>query len=312
MDEKEDQPSDIRHYRNVAKRIVQQHFGKPPSRIVYKSSGRTNFVFAVNHVEGQFVVRISPDADKIKAFEKEHRASRKAREAGVPTPEVLAVGTEAKSEPYMITRRVTGSEASHNPKRMHIVHQLGEYAAVINSIATNGFGAEFNWTENENQNGTWESYLQNEFEIDKRIQILSTNKILSAAKLEELKRIVAGATTTRLKTSLNHSDLRLKNVIVDEGGDIAAIIDWEECLSTIAPEWEISIALHDLAIDEKQAFIDGYGLSVQQIEEMAPLVKAFNILNYAPTIESAVQSGNQKNLDQIKLRLAGALDLYSL
>ncbi len=312
MDEKEDQPSDIRHYRNVAKRIVQQYFGKPASRIVYKSSGRTNFVFAINHVEGQFVVRISPAGDKLESFEKELRASRKAREAGVPTPEVLAVGQDPMSEPYMITRRVTGSEASHNPKRMHIVHQLGEYAAIINSIATSGSGADFEWTETGNTNGTWDSYLKNEFELEKRLQILSSNGILSEVNLKELEHVVASAKSKAVKTSLNHSDLRLKNVIVDEGGDIAAIIDWEECLSTIAPEWELSIALHDLTIDEKQAFIDGYGLSVQQVQEMAPLIKAFNILNYCSTIESAVQTGDQKNLDQIKLRLSGAFDLYSL
>ena len=310
MDEKEDQPSDIRHYRNIAKRIVQQYFGKPASRIVYKSSGRTNFVFAVNHVEGQFVVRISPNADRIKAFQKELRTSQKAREAGVPTPEVLAVGADPDSEPYMITRRVTGIEASQNPKRLNIVHQMGEYAAVINSIATNGFGDDFDWAESETKNGTWDSYLQNEFELEKRIEILLTNGIISETQLRELEHIITNAKTKQ--PSLNHSDLRLKNVIVDEGGDIAAIIDWEDCQSTIAPEWEISIALHDLTIDEKQAFIDGYGLTVQQVEEMAPLLKAFNILNYSSTIESAIRTGDQKSLDQIKLRLAGSLDLYSL
>ena len=101
-------------------------------------------------------------------------------------------------------------------------------------------------------------------------------------------------------------------MIVDEGGDIAAIVDWEDCLSTVAPEWEVSIALHDLTIDEKHAFIDGYGLTVRQIEGMAPLIKAFNILNYSPAVERAVAAGDHKTLSEIKLRLTGCLDLYSL
>jgi hypothetical protein len=101
-------------------------------------------------------------------------------------------------------------------------------------------------------------------------------------------------------------------VIVDEGGDIAAIVDWEECLSTIAPQWELSIALHDLSIDEKQIFIDGYGLSVTQIEQMAPLIKAFNILNYATVVEIAVDKQDHKTLTDLKLRLSGCLDLYSV
>lgn len=291
---------------------MQQYFGTPPSRIVYKSSGRTNFVFAVNHVEGQFVVRISPDQERVKAFQKERWASQRAREAGVPTPEVLVVGNDVVSEPYMITRRVTGSEATQHPKRRNIVHEMGEYAAVINSITTNGFGTSFDWASNGKKNSTWDSYIEDEFELEKRLHILSSNGMLSEGQLHDLVLIIDSVKRRQQKGALNHSDLRLKNVIVDEGGDIVAIVDWEECLSTIAPEWELSIALHDLTIDEKQAFIDGYGLSVRQIEDMAPLIKAFNILNYSSVVEHAVGAGDHKSLGEIKLRLDGSLDLYSL
>ena len=311
MDEK-NQPSAIRHYRNLVKRIVQQYFETPASRIVYKPSGLTNYVFAVNHVEGQFVVRMSPDPERIKTFQKELWASRKAREAGVPTPEVLAVGNDAVSEPYTITRRVTGTEATHHPSRLRIVHEMGEYAAIINSIRTTGFGDNFDWTNAESNYPTWDSYLENEFTLDARLQLFSTYNFLTESQLQQLVNIITSAKATQHKTSLNHSDLRLKNVIVDEGGDIAAIIDWDDCLSTIAPEWELSIALHDLAIDEKHAFIEGYGLSASQVEEMAPLIKAFNILNYSQTIERAVETEDKKTLGEIRLRLNSSLDLYSL
>jgi aminoglycoside phosphotransferase (APT) family kinase protein len=310
MDEK-NQPSAIRHYRNLTKTIVQQYFGAPASRIVYKSSGLTNYVFAVNHVEGQFVIRISPDPERINAFQKESWASQKAREAGVPTPEVLAVGNDAGTEPYMITRRVTGSEATHHPNRRHIVHDMGEFAAIINSIKTSGFGNNFDWTNDASNHRTLDSYLENEFELQTRLELFSANKFLSEAQLQELVRILDGA-KSRLKTSLNHTDLRLKNIIVDEGGDIVAIIDWEECISTIAPEWELSIALHDLTIDEKHAFIEGYGLSAQQLEEMSPLIKAFNILNYSTAIEGAIETDDHKTLGEIRLRFKGSFDLYSL
>lgn len=312
MDEKQDQPGTIRHYRDLAKTIVQRHFGQPASRIVYKSSGRTNYVFAVNHVEGQFVVRISPDSERLRAFQKERWASQKVREAGVPTPEVIEVGNDAISEPYMITRRVTGSEATQHPNRQSIVHEIGEYAAAINSIHTSGYGKDFDWTISGEKHKTWGDYIKDEFELEKRLRLLATHKMLDEKQLKELSRILEDAKTRRHNASLNHSDLRLKNVIVDEGGDIASIIDWEDCLSTIAPEWELSIALHDLTIDEKHAFIEGYGLSIRQVEEMAPLIKAFNILNYSQAIEVALGGKDDKKLDHIKLRLKGSLDLYSL
>jgi hygromycin-B 4-O-kinase len=312
MDEKNDQPPMIRHYRSLAKTIVQRHFGKPASRIVYKSSGRTNYVFAVNHVEGQFVVRISPNANNIGAFQKERWASQKAREAGIPSPEVLAVGNDAVSEPYMITRRVTGTEATHHPERRRIIHEMGRYAATINSITTAGFGSNFDWTNEGPKHSTWNGYIKEEFEIDKRLALFTEHEILPEAELREISRIVENAKPHDGHATLNHSDLRLKNVIVDEGGDIVAIVDWEECVSTIAPQWELSIALHDLSIDEKHAFIDGYGLSTFQVKEMAPLIKAFNILNYSHVIEQASADETDKHLADIKLRLMGSLDLYSL
>lgn len=302
----------IRHYRRLAKRIVQHHFGAPASRIVYKSSGRTNYVFAINHVEGQFVVRISPDPEKINAFRKELWASQKVREAGVPSPEVIAVGNDIAAEPYMITRRVTGSEASHHPKRARIIHSMGRYAATINSIQTHGFGSNFDWTTDETRIDSWQDYLTNEFELEKRLRLFSDNRILPDAEIQQLSQIITGVEVNGLNPSLNHSDLRLKNVIVDEGGDIAAMIDWEECLSTISPQWELSIALHDLSIDEKQIFLEGYGLSSDQIEAMAPLIKTFNLLNYAQAIQIAVEKDDHKTLTDLRLRLSGCLDLYSL
>lgn len=311
MAETQAQPASIRHYRRLAKRIIEHHFGQPPSRIVYKRSGQTNYVFAVNHVEGQFVVRISPGPEKIESFRKELWATQKAREAGVPTPEVLAVGNIA-SEPYMITRRVTGAEATHHPRRGHIVHDIGQYAQIINSIRTTNFGANFDWTTNEAKNNTWSEYLDNELDLERRFGLFTQHEILSTRQMDRLRNVIDDTRALDIQPSLNHGDLRLKNVIVDDDGEIAAIVDWEDCLSTIAPQWELSIALHDLSIDEKDLFIEGYGLDAQQLEEMSPLIKAFNIVNYSGAVEAAIAAEDNKELANFRLRLSGALDLYSL
>ena len=311
MDEKVDGPS-IRHYRRLARKIVRKHFGAPASRIVYRSSGRTNFVFAINHVEGQFVIRISPDPERLDAFLKERWVSEAVRKAGVPSSEVLAVGNDVSSEPYMITRRVTGTEASHHPKRNRIIQQMGRFAETINSIRTTSFGTNFDWTSKGEKHGTWSDYLKEEFQIDERFEFFAQQRILPEAMLKRLISTIEASRNAGLKPALNHGDLRLKNVIVDDDGEIAAIIDWEDCISTIAPQWELSIALHDLSIDEKQLFIEGYGLNNSHVEEMAPLIKAFNIINYYGVAAGAVEQQDHKKLAEIKLRLEGSLDLYSI
>ena len=312
MDETEDRPAAIRQYRQLAKNIIETHFGKPPSRIVYKRSGKTNFVFVVNHVEGQFVVRLTPEKERIEAFRKELWASKKVREAGVPSPEVLFVGNDTGSEPYMITRRVTGSEATDHSKRGHIVHEMGRYAQIINSIPTENFGGNFDWNTDAPKKRTWSEYIDEELEFDRKLKLLGDQKILSKQDVLKLRQIIDDTRTTHINPSLNHGDLRLKNIIVDEDGEIAAIVDWDECISTIAPQWELSIALHDLSIDEKHLFLDGYGVSAEDMTKMAPLIKAFNIINYSAAIERAIETKDHKTLAEIKLRMSSALDLYSL
>lgn len=312
MVDKSDQSATIRHYRRLARSIVRHYFGTPSRRIVYRRSGLTNYVFAINHVDGQFVVRISPDPERIGAFKKEWWASQQARNAGVPGSEILAVGNDMGPEPYMISRRVSGSEATNHAKRSSVVRELGRCASMINAIKTTGFGSNFDWNDEAPKISTWSEYLDREYQLAQRLEFFARHKIVPETELSKLSRVMDETRSADIRPSLNHSDLRLKNVIVDEDGGINAIIDWEECVSAVAPQWELAIALHDLSIDEKQAFIAGYGVAPEELEQMAPLIKAFNILNYYGAVSLAVEQDDQQKLTEARLRLNGTLDLFSL
>ncbi len=100
-------------------------------------------------------------------------------------------------------------------------------------------------------------------------------------------------------------------MIVDDEGGILAILDWEHCASNLAPEWELSLALHDLSIDGKQHFLEGYSLPEKKICEMSPLMKAINLINYAPVIEGMAEAKEMKRLEQYRTRLSGAIDFFS-
>ncbi len=110
---------------------------------------------------------------------------------------------------------------------------------------------------------------------------------------------------------MNNGDLRLKNVVADEAGKVTAIIDWEKCTSNLAPHWDLSLALHDFGIDEMQQFLHGYGIKDKKLWEVMPLIKAFNITNYASAIENIVETGDKIRLEHYRTRLSGTLDLYS-
>ena len=300
-------------FRRLARFVIQHHFGTKPARIKYKSAGLSNFVFEANHAEGDFIVRISPDKGRLNAFIKEHWCEGVARRAGIPTAEILETGSSIIPLPYVIARSVAGSEGTNHPEREKIIQELGRLAAKINSIRTNGFGETFDWSNNElSRNSTLKEYLEGEFGYEARIETLEKNRMCGPSTIKSLKRTCREMMKLKLRPSLNHGDLRLKNAIADEKGKITAIIDWEEATSNIAPHWDLSIALHDLGVDGKQLFLEGYGITNKRLIEIAPFIKALNLLNYTDSINAAVAAKDNAALERLRMRFAGVFDLYSV
>jgi aminoglycoside phosphotransferase (APT) family kinase protein len=306
-------PMSVRRARRLAREIVTHHFGTPPARLVHKTSGLTNFVFEVTHAQGDFIVRISDEPAKLNAYLKEQWASERAREAGVPTAEILEVGNEVVPHPYMISLKVRGEEATHHPKRLEIARELGALARRIHGIRTRGYGRTFDWSSNTlSKRESWRDYLANELRAQERIEVLERWKMLPPPALRRLRATVRQMAKWDVRPALTHADLRLKNVIVDEAGRIGAVIDWENCESNLAPHWDLALALHDLGVDAKEAFVEGYGLRAKELLELAPAVRAINLLGYAPAVEALGESKDQAGLERYRARLSGALDLYAV
>ena len=300
---------EINRSRAMAHQIIAHYFGTAKVRTRYLSGGKTNFVFEVQHNEGKFVVRLNSDASKLQSFMKEQWATAQVKKLGVPTPDIVEVSNEVVECPYMISRCVVGTEATFHPQRGEIVRELGRYARLINSVRTNGFGSTFVWSRNKlSHNATWQEFLKDELDLSYRRKLLESAHLLSKQTSKTVRSILNVAPK---KPVLNHGDLRLKNVVVNKQGRITAILDWEHCMSnTVA--WDLSIALHDLSINHKQEFLAGYQMSESNMMRLAPMIKALNIVNYAPAVEHLSKRERARKLKQYRLRLKGYLDLYSL
>lgn len=306
-------PSAVRAARRLVSQLIEHHFRSAPRRIIHKASGLTNLVFEVSHREGHFVVRLSQDPARINAYLKEQWVQARVREVGVPTPEILEVGNEVVPHPYMISRRVEGEEATHHPDRLTIARELGALARRIHRVRTRGFGRTFDWSGNTlSRNESWSEYLTHELRIDERLEILARLRMLDPARLRRLRSAVRELRGWRKQPSLNHADLRLKNVIVETSGRIAALIDWENCESNMAPHWDLAFALHDLGIDAKQEFVEGYELPWKRFVEMAPALKAINLIGYTPVLAQLEAAGNDAALAAQRARFTGAFDLYAI
>jgi aminoglycoside phosphotransferase (APT) family kinase protein len=300
---------------DLAKKVVTHHFGESVKKIEFKPAGLTNFVFDVETRGGSYIVRIATEHGKLHHFIKEQWATEKVREKGVPVPEILDVGNECIPHPYMVQEKIEGDHALDHPDRLQILTRLGKYARVIHSIPTTGYGHLFDWSRNKlSKKKTWVEYLDEELQVSLRLQFLKKHRFLTARKLDHLTELVEKIRKWDLPPSLNHCDLRLKNVIVDPAGEIQAILDWENCSSNIAPYWDLSIALHDLSIDGKEKFLEGYGIAdFDAFNQKAYALTVFNLLNYIPSLQEILdRNNNTKILELYKLRLNGSLDLFSL
>jgi aminoglycoside phosphotransferase (APT) family kinase protein len=229
----------------------------------------------------------------------------------VPVPEVLEVGTAPV--PYMVSRRVEGTEGTHHPDRYRLLHELGGHARRIHGVETSGFGETFDWSENRlSRKESWREYLEREFRGEQRLAVLEEHGMLAKPALKALRQALGEIGRWDAQPVLNHGDLRLRNVIVGPEGGIAAVIDREFCTSNAAPYWDLSLALHDLAVDGKEAFLEGYGMAPEALAEAGPALRAFNVLNYAGVVERAAEERDEGKLAWLRARLHGALDLYAL
>jgi len=313
--EKQRQPSDgeIAKSRSMVREIIAHHFGSSKAATRYLEGGRTNFVFDVRHRHGRFVVRINSEAHKLESFLKEQWAVARVRKLDVPAPEILEVANDLVDWPYMISLRAVGSEATFHPKRAAVVRETGRYAAVINSVRTRGFGETFDWSRNKlSTNTSWHNFVEQELDLGFRLATLQKHNLISPSQSDKVRSTLQNAAKRAKHPVLNHGDLRLKNVLVDKRGEITAIVDWEHCVSSFAA-WDLSIALHDLGIDEKEQFLLGYGISEATLLKVSPLIKALNIINYAPAVLLGNARKQRSNaLKTLRVRLSGSLDLYSL
>lgn len=303
----------VNKFKEFARVVIEHHFGSRPKRIEHKAEGLSNFVFMVAQGTDKYIVRMSGDAAALNHFIKEQWCQMAAHKAGLPTAEILEVGCSIIPQPYMIVRHVVGQAASSHPDRLDILRQMGELARRVNAIPTHGYGATFDWSNNQlSLNSSWHDYLESEFRYKERVEFLVGRKLITDRQAKRLTDVMSQAAKLKPRPRLCHGDVRLKNVIVDKRGKIAALLDWEKATSNIAPQWELAIALHDLGIDEMQAFTLGYGLTARSLSEMAPLIKTFNILNYVAEAQRLTHIRDRKALDHIKARFQGLFDLYSV
>ena len=110
----------------LVRQLVRHHFPKKVIVVKPLSGGLTNFVFAVSAGQERLVVRLSDKPEKIHFFQKEQWAVAQAKKKGIPVPEILEVGNDIIPMPYMISNKIEGEEATHQPGQFAATTEPGQ------------------------------------------------------------------------------------------------------------------------------------------------------------------------------------------
>lgn len=299
---------------DAAIKIVEHLCNEKPKAIRELVSGMDNSTYEVTMKSGDdLIVKIANFDEKINSYLKEQWCTRAAIKNGVPSIDILEVGNEIVPYPYMVSLKVNALEAIHHPERIKILEQMGKYNAIINTIKTEGYGDVFDWSSNIlSKNATWQEFMEKEWQVDSRLETFTKFNIFEPEKLDTLIKNVEEMKEWDIPSTLTHGDMRLKNVLINEDGKIQVVFDWEFSTSNVAPYWDLSIALHDLSVDEKDAFLSGYGMKEDEYRRVIKGIKTINLLNYSWAVGFWNEKKNEEALDKLKTRLNGGLDLYSL
>jgi len=231
--------------------------------------------------------------ESLEEYKKEAWCIEKAAVLSVPVATVLDLGV-IEQHAYMIQACIEGVEGRDSLfPRSHIWRQLGKYARLIHSIEVAGFGLKCSDLNQGNSRESWLEYLNYNIESLHENDELLKLRVLNERQSRIIRTILEELKEQSFDFGLNHGDLSLKNVIVDDSGKIT-LLDWGSAEASIVPHHDLiqMLKMNMLENDpdddgEIQSFLDGYGISQSEFAEMLPtlesllLLRAFDKLRWA-------------------------------
>ena len=261
--------------------------------------GSVNKVFIVEATNIKLVVRLGEDDDSLDEYKKEAWCIEKAAMKGVPVATVFDVGV-IEGHGFVIQTYIAGDEGRASPRRQSdIWHQLGKYARLIHSIEVAGFGLKLSDLTQGDSRQSWLEYLNYNIESLHEHDELVKLKVVTPSQSSVIRAIFEDLKRQVFKFGLNHGDLSLKNVIVDESGKVS-LIDWGSAEASIVPHHDLiqMLKMNMLENDPDGAaihsFLDGYGISQSEFAQMMPTLESLLLLRAFDKLRWAIDQGVEK------------------
>jgi len=225
----------------------------------------SNSVFLATSGQQKIIIRIGA-ADAYHRFRQAALAMKEASRKGVPVPKVIITGRDLVPCAYQITEFIPGETGDKfKEDTLKVWTRIGQAAAKINEVRTSGLEYElFSRVEAL----SWQSFINQKINELKKFWPTYRHWKSHSAKpffnREELTAIFAAMEPLKsLKPkhrSLIHIDLAPRNVLVDDKGQLIAVLDWDGAKS-FPPEHQVATSTFWLTTAEEKAFKEGYHIN---------------------------------------------------
>ena len=274
--------------------------------------GSVNKVFIVEAPNARLVVRMGDQNESLNEYKKEAWCIDKAAARSVPVATVLDVGV-IDEHAYIIQTYIAGDDGRDSQfPRNHIWRQLGRYARLIHSIEVTGFGLKLEDLTQGDARESWLEYLNYNIECLNENDELIKLKVMTQSQSEVIRAIFEDLKRKTFNFGLNHGDLSLKNVVVDESGKVN-LLDWGSAEASIVPHHDLIQMLKMNMLENEpddaaiQSFLDGYGISQSAFEHMRPTLQSLLLLRAFDKLRWAIDRGIE-GLERFTTHAKGAVE----
>jgi aminoglycoside phosphotransferase (APT) family kinase protein len=205
----------------------------PPLQFDRIGDGRSNLTYAVTDAAGaEWVLRRPPIGPRLRGahdMAREYRISSALYPAGVPVPEPYGIyeDDDITGAPFYLMELVRGpviAQASDgaglSPQTRAAIGQslittLAEMHAVdVDAVGLGDLARREQYAERQLK-AWWRQW--------------EASKDQPMAAVERVRDLLAAAVPPQRRVTVVHGDYKLENVILGEGGNVRAILDWELC-----------------------------------------------------------------------------------
>lgn len=233
--------------------------------------GEVNDIYVLTTTSSKEVLRVDPSETSLDRFQKEAWCMNETKKFGVLGPQVLKVGMK-DGHPYMTMSYIDGTDGNETDKseQYTIWKALGEYARSIHAVKVTGYGEKM--VNGGIFEGSWDRFMDYNIsslsDSDKLIEL----GIITSQQSKTLRDIFLKLKSTPFTFGLIHNDLSLKNTRINPDGSVY-LLDWGSAEVSVVPHMDIAEILHS-SLDEDskefELFLQHYGLSKEEFEEMKP------------------------------------------